>query len=74
MLKSTTAVMFAAAIAAAVTVLSVPSSQVDAGPVAKPIETAMKACANQPWPYSNCVGTEFGNPKVRLVSIDRRAQ
>ena len=74
MLKSTTAVMFAAAIAAAVTVLSVPSSQVDAGPVAKPIETAMKACANQPWPYSNCVGTQFGNPKVRLVSIDRRAQ
>ena len=75
MLKfTTTAVAFAATVAAIVTILSVPTSQVDAGPVAKPIETAMKACANQPWPYSNCVGTQFGNPKVRLVSIARRAQ
>jgi hypothetical protein len=31
----------------------------------------MKACNEQPWPYSNCVGTEFGNPKVRLITIDR---
>jgi hypothetical protein len=74
MLKSTTAVMFAAAIAAAVTVLSAPTAQVDAGPVAKPVEVAMKACTNQPWPYLHCVGTPFGNPKVRLISTERVAR
>jgi hypothetical protein len=60
-----------AAIAAAITLLSAPAAKVDAGPVAKPVETAMKACANRPWPYLHCVGTQFGNPKVRLVSLDR---
>jgi hypothetical protein len=42
-----------------------------AGPLPKPAADAMKACNEQPWPYSNCVGTEFGNPKVRLVIINR---
>jgi hypothetical protein len=74
MLKSTTAVMFAADIAAAVTVLSAPAAQVDAGPLAKPVEIAMTACVNQPWPYLHCVGTAFGNPKVRLVRAERFAQ
>ncbi|MEP7031049.1 MAG: hypothetical protein ABI830_08970 [Pseudolabrys sp.] len=71
MLKSLSAIFAAAAIAAVITVMSAPSAQVDAGPVAKPVETAMKACVNQPWPYLHCVGTEFGNTKVRLVAIDR---
>ena len=74
MKKSLTAIMAAAAVAAAITLMSAPAAQVDAGPVAKPVETAMKACVNQPWPYLHCVGTEFGNPRVRLVSIERRAQ
>jgi hypothetical protein len=74
MLKSTTAIMVAAAIAAAVTVLSAPAGNVDAGPIAKPVEVAMKACVNQPWPYLHCVGTEFGNPKVRLVVAERFAR
>jgi len=74
MLKSTTAIMIAATIAAAVTVLSAPAAHVDAGPVAKPVEAAMKACVNQPWPYLHCVGTEFGNPKVRLVAAERFAR
>ena len=73
MLKSTTAVMIAAAIAAAVTVLSAPTAQVDAGPLAKPAEAAMKACVNQPWPYLHCVGTPFGNPHVRLMRSERLA-
>jgi hypothetical protein len=71
MLNSTTAIMIAAAIAAAITVLSAPIAPVDAGPVAKPAEAAMKACNNQPWPYLYCVGTEFGNPRVRLVAAER---
>jgi len=70
MLKTIAAVLSAAAIAAVVTLLSAPSPVV-AGPMAEPVETAMKACANQPWPYLHCVGTQFGNPKVRLVSSER---
>ena len=68
MLKTTTAVIVAATFAAAFTLLSSPSSPVDAGPLAKPVETAMKACVDQPWPYLHCVGTAFGNPRVRLVT------
>ena len=71
MLHSTTAIMIAAAIAAAVTVLSAPTASVDAGPIAAPAEAAMKACNNQPWPYLHCVGTQFGNPHIRLVVADR---
>ena len=74
MLKSTTAVMLAAAIAAAFTVLSAPTAHVDAGPLAQPAETALKACTQRAWPYLNCVGTEFGNPRIRLVTTDRLPQ
>jgi curli biogenesis system outer membrane secretion channel CsgG len=73
MLKSTTAVMIAAAIAAAFTLLSAPAP-VDAGPLAQPAETALKACTQRAWPYLNCVGTEFGNPRIRLVTVERLAQ
>ena len=71
MLKTATAVMVAATIAAVFTLLSSPSSHVDAGPLAKPVETAMQACVDQPWPYLHCVGTAFGNPHVRLVTAGR---
>ncbi|MSO67740.1 MAG: hypothetical protein EXR03_06245 [Pseudolabrys sp.] len=73
MLKSTTAIMLAAAIAAAVTVLSAPAAPVDAGPIATPAAAAIKACVNQPWPYLHCVGTPFGNRRIRLVTTDRIA-
>jgi hypothetical protein len=65
--------MVAAAIAAAVTVLSAPSAPVDAGPLAQPAETALKACTQRSWPYLNCVGTPYGNPRIRLVTTDRIA-
>jgi curli biogenesis system outer membrane secretion channel CsgG len=71
MLKPFTAVILAAAIAALATLLSAPSGPVAAGPLAKPDETALNACAHRPWPYLNCVGTRFGNPRIRLVSTDR---
>ena len=73
MLKTVTAVLIAATIAAAVTVLSAPTSQVDAGPLPQPAEAALKACTQRAWPYLNCVGTPFGNPRVRLVTTDRLA-
>jgi hypothetical protein len=72
MLKSITAVLAAAAIAGVLTLLFAPGAPVDAGPLAKPAEAAIKACVNQPWPYLHCVGTPFGNPRVRLVTVDRQ--
>lgn len=71
MLKTTTAVMVAAIIAAAITLLSAPSAPVDAGPLAKPAEAVLNACAQRAWPYLNCVGTSVGNPRIRLISTDR---
>jgi hypothetical protein len=69
MLKSITAVIAAAAIAGVLT--SATSARLDAGPLAKPVEAALKACSQQPWPYLNCVGTPIGNPRIRLVTSDR---
>jgi len=71
MLKSLAAVLVAATIAAAITILSAPTAQVDAGPLPQPAADAIAACKQRPWPYLNCVGTEFGNPRVRLVTTDR---
>jgi hypothetical protein len=71
MLKTTTAIMVAAAIAAAITVLSAPTTHVNATPVAS--AAPMTACAQRAWPYLRCVGTPYGNPHIRLVSTDRLA-
>jgi hypothetical protein len=71
MLKSLAAVVVAATIAAAITLLSAPTTELVASPLPKPAAEAIQACKQQPWPYTNCVGTEFGNPKVRLIAIDR---
>jgi hypothetical protein len=71
MFKPTTAVMAAAAIAAAVTIFSAPTAQVTAGPLAMAAAAPMQACAQRPWPYLRCVGTPFGNPRIRLVTTDR---
>jgi hypothetical protein len=73
MLKSLTAAMVAAAIAGALTVLSTGNAPLEAGPLAKPVEDALKSCSQRPWPYLNCVGTPFGNPHIRLVTTDRLA-
>ncbi len=71
--KLLTAIMAAAFIAAVITVLSAPTAHVDASP--RPVAEAaqMLSCAQRPWPYLRCVGTPFGNPRVRLVSTDRLA-
>jgi hypothetical protein len=74
MLKSLAAVMVAASVAAVITVFSAPTSDVVASPLPQPAADAISACKQRPWPYLNCVGTEFGNPRVRLISVDRAAQ
>jgi hypothetical protein len=73
MLKTLTAVMTAAAVAAVITVFLAPSAPVDAGPLAKPAADALKACSQRAWPYNTCVGTGVGNAKIRLVTTDRIA-
>jgi len=73
MLKTLVAIAAAAMIAAVITVISAPIGDVVAGPLPKPAADAITACMQRPWPYITCVGTEFGNPHVRLISIDRPA-
>jgi len=70
MLKSSTAIMVAAAVAAAVTILSAPSGMLSAGPRPDAESAQMRACAARPWPYLRCVGTRYGNPHVRLVTTE----
>ena len=74
MLKSIVAITIAAAIAAVITVFSAPAADVVASPLPKPAADAIAACKQRPWPYLNCVGTEFGNSRIRLISVDRVAQ
>ena len=71
MLKTISAILSAAAVAAVITVVSVPSGTVDAGPLAKADEATLKSCKQRPWPYLNCVGTPVGNQRIRLVTTDR---
>jgi hypothetical protein len=68
MLKSIAAVLAAAAIAGVLT--SATSGRLDAGPLPAPVETALKACTQAPWPYLNCVGTPLGNPRIRVVKAE----
>jgi hypothetical protein len=70
MLKPLNSIMAGALIAAAVTVLSIPTAKLAAGPLPVAASASMYACAERPWPYLNCVGTPFGNPRIRLVTTD----
>jgi hypothetical protein len=72
-MKSLTAILAAATVAAVVTLMSVsvPSAPVSAGSLPAAEAASMHACAQRPWPYLNCVGTRFGNPHIRLVTTDR---
>jgi len=74
MMKTTTAIMVSAAIAAAVTILSAPSAPVAATSLPQATTASMVECAQRAWPYLRCVGTEFGNKKIRLVTTDRLSQ
>jgi hypothetical protein len=65
------AVLAAAAIAGAFTILTTASDRLDAGPLAPPVEAVLKTCTHQPWPFLNCVGTPLGNPHVRLIATER---
>jgi hypothetical protein len=70
MLKTFAAIAAAAAIAAIITAISAPIGDVVASPLPKPAADAIAGCKQNPWPYVSCAGTEFGNPRVRLIRID----
>jgi len=69
-MKPLAAVLAAAAAAGVITILTVPTTKVAAGTMPPLVAKAMHACADRPWPYLHCVGTPFGNPKIRLVTTD----
>lgn len=70
MFKVTNAVIAAAIIAAIITLLTGTSDRLVASPMPEQAQAAMKACAQQPWPYLNCVGTPYGNPNIRVIKIN----
>jgi len=70
-MKSTTAVMLAAAIAAGVTIFTAPTNAVSAGSLPPAVTAPLTACAERPWPYFGCVGTPFGNRNIRLITVER---
>jgi hypothetical protein len=74
MLKVLSAIVSAAAIAAVMTISFAPSGPVTAGPIAGQNGATLKSCTARPWPYLNCVGTELGSRKIRLVSTERLSQ
>ena len=69
MLKPIVAIAAAGIIAAAFSVISAPTAGVAASPLQQPTADATTACKERPWPYLHCVGTEFGNPNIRLIAV-----
>ena len=67
-------VVYAAGIAAVVTLFSIGGSEVEAGPLAAPQAAAIKACTDRPWPYNTCVDSGFSKRPIRLVTTDRLPQ
>jgi hypothetical protein len=74
MLKTLATIVAAAIIAAVITVISAPIADVVASPLRQPAADAITPCKQRSWPYLNCVGTAFGDPHVRLISIERPAR
>jgi len=68
--KLTPAVIAAAVIAGAFTAVTGSSGKLDASPIAEPARTELKTCTQQSWPYVNCVGTQFGEPNVRVIKMN----
>ncbi len=71
MKKSLSAILAGAAAAAVFAILTAPAQPVTAGPMPQAATDEMHACANRAWPYLRCVGTKYGDPKIRLVTTDK---
>jgi hypothetical protein len=68
--KVTPAVFAAAVIAGIFTAVTGSSGKLDASPIPEPAHSTLKACTQQAWPYLNCVGTQFGEPNVRVIKVN----
>jgi hypothetical protein len=71
LLHAFAAIVAAAVLAGGITILSAPVDDVVASPLPPPATVAITTCKQRPWPYLNCVGTEFGDPRVRVISFNR---
>jgi len=65
------AFVVSAVVAAGITILSAPVGDVVARPLPSSTADTITTCKQHPWPYLNCVGTEFGGARVRLISFER---
>ena len=72
MLKMLVAIVAAAILAAAITMVSAPIG--DASPLPQQAAETVASCTQRPWPYLSCVDSEFANPRVRLILIERPAR
>jgi hypothetical protein len=54
------AFVVSAVVAAGITILSAPVGDVVARPLPSFTADTITTCKQHPWPYLNCVGTEFG--------------
>ncbi len=70
MFKQVTPAILAAAVIAGIFTAATGSSKLDASPIAEPARSAIKACTQQAWPYLDCVGTPFGDQKVRVIKAN----
>lgn len=71
MFKKVTPAIFAAAVIAGIfTMVTGSSGKLDASPIAEPAQTVLKTCTQQAWPYLNCVGTQLGEPNVRVIKMN----
>jgi hypothetical protein len=52
--------LVSAVVAAGITILSAPVGDVVARPLPSFTADTITTCKQHPWPYLNCVGTEFG--------------
>lgn len=62
------AVITAAVIAGIFTAATAPGSRFVAVTATEPIQTAVKFCAGEPWPYNNC--GQAGEQSVRVIRIN----
>ena len=70
MFRVTNAVLISAVIAAFITITTGSSNRLVASPMPEPIQSEIKACTQQAWPYLNCVGTPYGNPRIRVIKMN----
>jgi hypothetical protein len=74
MLKLLSAVVAAAGIAAALTLLpGTTSTQLSVSPLTKSEQAPPETCADRPWPYLKCIGSPSEESSLRRLTTDRLA-